>query len=116
MILEIDQAIGRYLGWEIDDRPATRHGRLLPYKLTRCRHPKYCHGRWKPLSHYPRFSSDLNAIHKAVSTLPNNTQWFWFAQLAEVVSAEIPAALGTAHDHAEAFLKAVNLWDETYRL
>lgn len=116
MILEIDQAIGRCLGWEIQDRPVTRHGRLLPYKLPRCRNPKYCHGRWKPLSHYPSFSSNLNAMHKAVTSLPNHSQWLWFAKLADIVNAQKPAALGTAHDWAEAFLKVVERWDETYRL
>jgi hypothetical protein len=116
VILEIDQAVGRTIGWEIADRPATRRGRLLPYLLPRCRNPSYCRGRWKPLSHYPGFSSDLNAVMKAVRMLENHQQWYCFAKLADIVPAEIPAALATPRQWCEAYLKTLKLWHKEYRL
>jgi hypothetical protein len=98
-------AISQHLGWQLRDsfeaRPNYRSWippgkpRSLNYYYTDCP---------------PSFLSDLNAIHAAVHAQPSDFQWAWFAELAAIVDAKFPAALGSAAQCSEAFLRAANLW------
>jgi len=68
----------------------------------------------------PDYLSDLNAMHEAVKTLPQNIKPRYFACLCSVVSGAISlygyseATEATAAKRAEAFLKALELWDEAH--
>src|SRR5690348_5383977 len=52
----------------------------------------------------PDYPNDLNAIHEAIRSQPNDVQWTVFTELAAIVEAEIPAAFGTALQYCEALL------------
>lgn len=60
----------------------------------------------------PDYLNDLNAIYEAVSSLPRSEQWMWFVELAAIVDAEGPAALGSAGQWSEAFLRTIGKWDD----
>lgn len=61
----------------------------------------------------PDYLSDLNAIHEAVTQQPNHVQWAIFTALAAIVPPERPAACADAAQWSEAFLKTLNLWDDS---
>ena len=64
----------------------------------------------------PDYLNDLNAMHDAVKSLPQNIKPRYFARLCVVVSVAISlngyseATEATAAQRAEAFLKTLNLW------
>ena len=64
----------------------------------------------------PDYFNDLNAIHEAVKSLPQNLKPRYFAYLCTVASGAISlngyseATEATAAQRAEAFLKTLNLW------
>jgi len=94
---QINQRIAEACGW----KPAPR-------------------GRWKLNEHVERFRpdylNDLNAMHEAVKSLPQNSKPRYFACLCAVVSGAISlngyseATEAIAAQRAEAFLKTLNLW------
>jgi len=64
----------------------------------------------------PNYLNDLNAMHEAVKTLPQNIKPRYFACLCVVVSGAISlhgyseATEATAAQRCEAFLRTLNLW------
>ena len=64
----------------------------------------------------PDYLNDLNAMHEAVKSLPQNLKPRYFACLCAVVSGAISlngyseATEAIAAQRAEAFLKTLNLW------
>jgi len=64
----------------------------------------------------PDYLNDLNAMHEAVKSLPQNLKPRYFAYLCAVVSGAISlngyseATEATAAQRAEAFLRTLNLW------
>jgi hypothetical protein len=94
---QINQRIAEACGW----KPAPR-------------------GRWKLNEHVERFRpdylNDLNAMHEAVKSLPQNLKPRYFAYLCAVVSGAISlngyseATEATAAQRAKAFLRTLNLW------
>ena len=64
----------------------------------------------------PDYLSDLNAMHEAVKSLPQNLKPRYFACLCTVQGGAISlngyseATEATAAQRAEAFLKTLNLW------
>ena len=79
-------------------------------------------GRWKLNEHVERFRpdylNDLNAMHEAVKSLPQNSKPRYFACLCAVVSGAISlngyseATEATAAQRAEAFLRTLDLWKQ----
>ena len=68
------------------------------------------------ISDVPDYLNDLNAMHEAVKTLPQNMKPRYFSCLCAVVSGAIAlwgyseATEATAAQRAKAFLKTLNLW------
>ena len=66
----------------------------------------------------PDYLNDLNAMHEAVKSIPQTIMPSYFACLCRVVSSRISlygysaATEATAGERAEAFLRALNLWEE----
>ena len=64
----------------------------------------------------PDYLNDLNAMHEAVKTLPQNLMPRYFACLCNVVSGSLSlygyskATEATAAQRAEAFLKTIGKW------
>ena len=64
----------------------------------------------------PDYLHDLNAIHEAVKTIPQNLMFRYFACLCNVVSGSISlygyskATEATAAQRCEAFLKTLDKW------
>jgi len=64
----------------------------------------------------PDYLNDLNAMHEAVKSLPQNSKPRYFACLCAVVSGAISlngyseATEAIAAQRAEAFLRTLNLW------
>jgi len=64
----------------------------------------------------PDYLNDLNAMHEAVKSLPQNLKPRYFAYLCAVVSGAISlngyseATEATAAQRAKAFLRTLNLW------
>ena len=69
-------------------------------------------------SELPDYLNDLNAMHEAVKSLPQNLKPRYFAHLCTVVSGAVAlhgyseATEATAAQRAEAFLRTLNLWNE----
>lgn len=69
-----------------------------------------------PLDPLPDYLNDLNAMHDAVKSLPQNIKPRYFACLCAVVSSAITlngyseVTEATAAQRAEAFGKTLNLW------
>ena len=95
---QINQRIAEACGW----KPAPR-------------------GRWKLDERVERFRpdylNDLNAMHEAVKSLPQNLKPRYFAYLCTVASGAISlngyseATEATAAQRARAFLETLGLWD-----
>ena len=70
-------------------------------------------GKWGLI---PDYLNDLNAMHEAVKSLPQNLKPRYFAYLCTVASGAISlngyseATEATAAQRAEAFLRTLNLW------
>ena len=70
-------------------------------------------GKWGLI---PDYLNDLNAMHEAVKSLPQNLKPRYFAYLCAVVSGAISlngyseATEATAAQRAKAFLRTLNLW------
>jgi len=70
---------------------------------------------------FPDYLNDLNAMHGAVKTLPQNIKPRYFACLCAVVSGAISlngyseATEATAAQRAEAFLRTLDLWLATVK-
>ncbi len=70
-------------------------------------------GKWDLI---PDYLNDLNAMHEAVKSLPQNMMPRYFSCLCSVVSCGIAiygysqATEATAAQRAEAFLRTLNLW------
>ncbi len=60
----------------------------------------------------PSYLTDLNAMHEAIRSRSIDEQWAIFAELANLVDAELPAYMGTPAQYAEAFLKTLGLWNK----
>ena len=66
----------------------------------------------------PDYLNDLNAMHEAVKSLPQNLKPRYFACLCAVVSGAVAlhgyseATEATAAQRAEAFLRTLNQWNE----
>ena len=64
----------------------------------------------------PNYLNDLNAMHEAVKSLPQNLKPRYFACLCAIVSGAISlngyseATEATAAQRAEAFIRTLNLW------
>ena len=79
-------------------------------------------GRWKLDGKVelflPNYLNDLNAMHEAVKSLPQNLKSRYFACLCAVVSGAISlngyseATEAIAAQRAEAFLRTLDLWNE----
>jgi len=70
-------------------------------------------GKWGLI---PDYLNDLNAIHEAVKSLPQNIMPRYFACLCNVVSGALSlygysrATEATAAQRCEAFLRTINKW------
>lgn len=66
----------------------------------------------------PDYLNDLNAMHEAVKSLPQNLKPRYFAYLCAIVSGAISlhgyaeATEATAAQRCEAFLKTIEKWEE----
>ena len=66
--------------------------------------------------YYPDYFNDLNEIHEAVKSLPQNLKPRYFAYLCAIVSGAISlhgyaeATEATAAQRCEAFLKTIGKW------
>ncbi len=66
----------------------------------------------------PDYLNDLNAIHDAVKTIPQNLMPRYFACLCNIVSGALSlygyskATEATASQRCEAFLKTIDRWKE----
>lgn len=76
-------------------------------------HPSHLKRTSLPTELVPDYLTDLNAMHEAVKSLPNEMQWAWFAALAVIVPAKGPAALGNAEQWAKSFLRTLGKWDDS---
>jgi hypothetical protein len=108
---QINAVIAEVCGWTRIDQE--RNGKFAGRKPTEDG-PGYC-------SFYvPTYTHDLNAMHEAESTM-TQAQWAYFvAKLAELTRqpgrCDIPAQIllqATARQRAEAFLKAVEKWEDS---
>jgi hypothetical protein len=62
----------------------------------------------------PDYLNDLNAMHEAEMTLANDPKFHAYeASLDKVVPMSQRWIFATAAQRAEAFLKALNLWEES---
>lgn len=58
----------------------------------------------------PDYPNDYNAIIAAIRSRTVDEQWAVFAELANIVDAELPAYMGTPAQYTEAFLRTVGRW------
>jgi hypothetical protein len=71
---------------------------------------------YESVTKMPDYCNDLNAMHEAVKTLPQNMKPRYFSCLCAVVSGAISlygyseATEATSAQRAEAFLRTLNLW------
>jgi hypothetical protein len=78
--------------------------------------PSWCESTTK----IPNYCKDLNAIHDAVMTLPENKRILYGMYLASTCGHMTKKTVGlwhistaTARHHTEAFLKTLGKWEET---
>ena len=104
---QINIAIAEACGWtEIDGLSAKGLMGKPPSKLC-------------SFGYLPDYCNDLNAIHKAVMTLPENKQVLYGVRLAWECGHTDKKSVGlwhistaTAYHHAVAFLKTLEKWEE----
>lgn len=101
-------AIAEALGWLVTDDGSNN------YKIMGSRHGWKQGFRPEPI---PDYLNDLNAMHEAVKTLPQNLMPRYFACLCNVVSGSLSlygyskATEATAPQRCEAFLKTIDKWE-----
>lgn len=104
-------AIAEACGWEeIHKQPFTDN--LHCHYEILFGYPRIDGGLCHEAESLPDYLTDLNAMHEAVTSLPNEMQWAWFAALAVIVPAHGPAALGNAEQWAKAFLRTLGKWED----
>ena len=102
-------AIAMSLGW---DEESARRG----FETTVREQDGYTYSQIS--TKLPDYLHDLNAIHEAVKTLPQNLKPRYFAYLCTVASGVISlhgysgATEATAAQRCEAFLKTIDRWKE----
>ncbi len=75
--------------------------------------------KYKPYPAIPDYLNDLNAMHEAEKQIPKNLQPAYWCLLCSLNSGEIVAygyfyaVHKTAAQRAEAFLRTLNLWEES---
>lgn len=61
----------------------------------------------------PDYLHDLNVCHEMEKSLPENKLWAMTVELTTVVPSDKPIAHATAAQRCEAFLRTLNLWDDS---
>ena len=65
------------------------------------------------LRHFPKYESDLNAMHKAEKMLNEEQKERYFLNLVSLYGNLPKAIQATAKERAEAFLRTLGIWEET---
>ena len=76
----------------------------------RCGYDKQPQSSWGGV---PDYLTDLNAMQCAEEALPDEQHSEYRGKLVEVCDSLADALCATASQRAEAFLRTLNLWDET---
>lgn len=113
-------AIAEYCGWKIADESQIKE-RAGNAAWLLCKGPWWRNEQEKTIAVYndlPDYLNDLNAMHEAVKTLPQNFKPRYFSCLCAVVGGAISlhgyseATEATAAQRAEAFLRTIKKWEE----
>ena len=105
-------AIAEACGWRIGTRRAMGYGGVTNAI-------QYYWEKNGCVGSLPDYLNDLNAMHEAVKTLPQNFKPRYFSCLCAVVGGAISlhgyseATEATAAQRAEAFLRTIEKWEET---
>jgi hypothetical protein len=111
---EINAAIAEACGWTKIQNCEFRYHKSLGYPPLKAGQGE---NAFKIL---PDYSSDLNAIHKAIIVLPEESRHNYLGYLFEVVNVKKVGEIFNAHNatarqRAEAFLRTLGKWEEAQK-